>query len=81
MNMDINAERALLIKELEQVEDISLLKAIKAVLYYGLQRKGTISIEQYNKEIDEAEARIDQGNYIPHEEAVNRIRRWRKSGS
>lgn len=31
--MDVNAERALLIKELQQVEDISLLQAIKAVLH------------------------------------------------
>lgn len=75
--MDINAERALLIKELQQVEDISLLKAIKAVLHYGLQNEGIISIEQYNREIEEAEARIERGDFVPHEEAVNRIKGWR----
>jgi len=31
--------RSLLIKDLKQVEDISLLHAIKAVAYYGLKKK------------------------------------------
>lgn len=79
--MDIHAERALLIKELEKVEDMSLLLAIKAVLHYGLQSEGKISIEQYNRELEEAEARIERGEFIPHEEAVNRIKGWRKTGS
>jgi hypothetical protein len=79
--MDIDTERALLIKELQQVEDISLLQAIKAVLHYGLQSEGKISIEQYNRELEEAEARIDRGEFVPHEEAVNRIKGWRKTGS
>lgn len=46
--MDVDAERALLIKELQQVEDISLLHAIKAVLHYGLKSEGKISIERNN---------------------------------
>jgi predicted transcriptional regulator len=75
--MDLNSERALLIKELQQVEDISLLRAIKAVLHYGLQNEGIISVEQYNKEIEEAEARIDSGNFVVHEDAVKRIKKWR----
>lgn len=79
--MDVNKERALLIKELQQVEDLSLLQAIKAVLHYGLQNEGRVSIEQYNKEIEEAEARIEQGEYVVHEEAVNRIKGWRKKES
>lgn len=78
--MDINAERALLIKELEKVEDISLLQAIKVILHYGLQNEGKISIEQYNHELEEAEARIERGEFIPHEEAVNRIKGWRRTG-
>lgn len=77
--MDVKAERALLIKEIQQVEDISLLRAIKAVLHYGLQNEGLISVEQYNKEIEEAETRVGSGNFVVHEDAVNRIKRWRKN--
>jgi predicted transcriptional regulator len=79
--MNVDAERSMLIKEIEQVEDISLLQAIKAVLHYDLQSEGKISVEQYNRELDEAEARIDRGDFVTHEEAVNPIRGWRKTGS
>lgn len=78
--MNINEERTLLIKELQQVEDISLLRTIKAVLDYGLDREDFINVELYNRELDEAQTRIEQGEYIPHEEAVKRIKGWRKTG-
>jgi hypothetical protein len=38
--MEINVERELLINEIKQVEDLGLLKAIKAVLHYGLRSEG-----------------------------------------
>jgi len=76
--MDINKERALLIKELERVEDLSLLQAIRAVLHYGLLNSGTISVEQYNREIEDAEARIARGEFVVHEDAINQIKEWRK---
>ncbi|UXP33105.1 hypothetical protein N6H18_03950 [Reichenbachiella agarivorans] len=37
-----------------------------------------ISIEQYNKELDEADAAIDRGEYITHQQAVKEISAWRK---
>lgn len=74
--MDINTERSLLIKELQQVEDISLLKAIKAMLYYGLKNEGRISIEQYNRELDEAEERIGRGEFFTHEEVKKMSKEW-----
>lgn len=76
--MDIIEERDSLIKKLEQVEDMSLLQAIKAVLHHGLLNGGTSSIEQYNREIEEAEARMEQGEFILHENAIKRIRGWRR---
>jgi hypothetical protein len=74
--MDVNAERALLIKELQQVEDISLLKAIKAILHYGLKNEGRISLEQYNRELDEAEARISRGDFFTQEEVERMSKEW-----
>ncbi|MCB9033003.1 MAG: hypothetical protein H6553_04120 [Chitinophagales bacterium] len=35
-----------------------------------------ISIEQYNKEIDEAMKRIDKGQYITHEELAKESETW-----
>jgi predicted transcriptional regulator len=66
----------LLIKEIKQVEDISLLQAIKAVLHYGLKNEGRISIEQYNRELEEAEAEIDRGEFITHEELKKQMKTW-----
>lgn len=34
------------------------------------------AVEQYNKEIDEAMARIDAGEYINHEDLENEAERW-----
>jgi len=74
--MDINTERSLLIKELQQVQDISLLKAIKAMLHYGLKNEGRISIEQYNRELDEAEAEIERGEFTTQEELKKQMKAW-----
>lgn len=74
--MDINTERTLLIKELQQVEDISLLKTLKAVLHYGLKNEGRISVEQYNRELEEAEAEIDRGEFITQEELKKQMKAW-----
>ncbi len=74
--MDIKAERSLLIKELEQVEDISLLKTLKAVPHYGLKNEGRIGIEQYNYELDEAEAEMGRGESITHEELKKQMKAW-----
>ena len=74
--MNIDTVRAILIKELEQVEDISLLKAIKAMLHYGLKNEGRISIEQYNRELEEAEAEIERGEFIAHENLKKQMKAW-----
>ena len=74
--MDINSERLLVIKELEQVNDISLLKAVKHLIHYGLKNEGRISIEQYNKELEEAEAEIDRGEYVTQEELKKQMKAW-----
>ena len=74
--MNINAERSLIIKELQQVEDLSLLQAIKAMLHYGLKNEGRISVEQYNRELEEAEAEIDKGEFITHDDFKKQMKAW-----
>ena len=74
--MDIHSEKALLIKEINQVDDLALLKALKSLLHYGLQKEGRISIEQYNRELDEAEVEIDNGYFITHEQFIKEMKEW-----
>lgn len=75
--MDINSEKALLIKEIEQVQDLSLLKLLKSMLHYGLKNEGRISLEQYNLELEEADSEIERGEFYVHEDALKEIRLWR----
>jgi len=65
-----------LIKELQQVVDMALLKAIKAMLHYGLKNEGRISIEQYNRELDEAEAEVDRGEFVAHDSMKKQMKEW-----
>ena len=74
--MDIDIERSLIIKELQQINDISLLKAIKHLVHYGLKNDGHISIEQYNKEMEEAEAEIERGEFVSHEDLKKQMKEW-----
>jgi len=75
--MDIQSEKVALIDRLRQVNDISLIQAIKHMLDYGLSKsEERISIEQYNKEIEEAEAAIDRGEYYTQEEVEKMAKKW-----
>ncbi|MEM7551078.1 MAG: hypothetical protein AAF363_15450 [Bacteroidota bacterium] len=66
-------------KELHNFIDNGDTKLIK--LLYAVAKEYTdderISLEQYNKELDEAEAEIDRGEFLTHEEAVKEVRSWR----
>jgi len=75
-DMDINAERSLIIKQIQQVNDISFLRALKHMIHYALKNEGRISIEQYNKELDEAELRVAQGEFYSHDEVEKMAKEW-----
>ena len=75
--MDIQSEKLALIKRFEQINDGSLIQAIKHLIDFGLQKtEGQISLEQYNQEIEEAEAAIDQGEYYTQEEVESMTKTW-----
>jgi len=74
--MDLNVERTSLIKDLEQVDDESLLKTVKVILQYGLKKESRITIAQYNRELKEAEEKIDAGNYYTQDEVETMAKKW-----
>ena len=55
--------------ELSLPKKESLLSAAKNFVEHR-KDTGHISIEQYNKELDEAMARMDNGEFYTHEQAV-----------
>ena len=47
-----------------------------ALLEDDINQDGRISIEQYNKEIDEAMEEIKRGEFYTHEEVVKMSKSW-----
>ena len=74
--MDLQTERAALLNQLEQVDDLELIRAIKQMVTYGLNHDEHISIEAYNKELDEAERKIDRGDSYSQQEVERMAKEW-----
>jgi predicted transcriptional regulator len=58
------------------VADDKKIKAIYTLLENDINQSEPVSIEQYNKEIDEAMEAIKQGEVYSHEEVVNMSKSW-----
>jgi predicted transcriptional regulator len=56
------------ISRLNATQKKALLAFIKSML--PQKQNNSISIEQYNKELEEAEAEIERGEFYTHEEVV-----------
>ncbi|WP_445731186.1 hypothetical protein [Mariniflexile sp.] len=77
--MDIQAEIDWIQKELQEVKDPVFIEVIKNMLKYRRKVSSErISIEQFNKEINESIADIEAGNYHTHEEVKMMINQWGK---
>ena len=78
--MDIQSEKTALIKVLENINDESLIRAIQSLIEYASKRDeeylGT-TVDQYNDELDEADAQIEKGKFIVHDVAIKKIKGWR----
>ena len=77
--MDLDAEKELLKKEIDQVNDMSLLKAIRNILDFGRTRSKKyykpFSEEEYFSRITASRKAIADGKLITQEEAIEYFRR------
>ena len=64
------------ILQLDEAEKKSVLQMLKTFLKGREVNVSRISIEQYNKEIDEAIARVEAGEYYTQEEAERMAKEW-----
>ncbi len=62
--------------QLNEAEKKSVLLMLKTFLAGRSKTGESISIEQYNKEIDEALAEAEAGNYITQEEMEKQASKW-----
>jgi len=71
--MDIGAEKAEVLKRLEKVYDLSLIRAVRNLLDFGLSRQRTED-EALESSIDQGLAESNRGEVIPHEQVMKEIR-------
>lgn len=59
-----------------QIADDKKVKAMYALLEDDIKQFKNVSIEEYNKEIDEALAEANTGSYITREQMEKQAARW-----
>ena len=64
------------ILQLDEAEKKSVLQMLKTFLKGRPKKSSRISIEQYNKEIDEAIARVEAGEFYTQEEVEKMSKDW-----
>ncbi|QQX77210.1 MULTISPECIES: hypothetical protein [Aequorivita] len=76
--MNLMEERKWIQKELESVTDPAFLEIIKNMLKYRKQLTDMerVSVAQYNKEIEEAVADIEKGEFYTQEQAKKIAQGW-----
>jgi len=77
--MNVQADIKWISQELKTVKDPTLIEAFKNMLKYRrsvTQSSERISIEQYNKEVNEAIARVENGEFYTQEEAEKIMDKW-----
>ena len=62
--------------QLNEQQKKSVIQMLKVFLNGKVENKKRISIEQYNKELDEAMEQIKKGEVYSHEEVVKMSKTW-----
>jgi hypothetical protein len=76
MESTIDQELNRFITQLSEPEKKSVLLMLKTFLQERQQSAQRISLEEYNREIDEAIAAFEAGNFISQEEMEKRAAKW-----
>lgn len=62
--------------QLNEAEKKSVIQMLKTFLKGKDDKAERVSIDQYNNELNEAEADFEKGDYITHEELRKEIKKW-----
>ncbi len=76
--MDLQARKYKFIQKLFNVNEVLFEQLENILIKETKESFERISLEQYNKELDEAEADIEAGNYSSMEEARKIASQWGK---
>ena len=72
----LDQELVYLMFQLDDAEKKSVVQMLKTFVKGRKKNAGRITIEQYNKEIDEAIARVEAGEFFTHEEVEKMSKDW-----
>jgi predicted transcriptional regulator len=72
----IDEQMAEYFMQLNNAEKKSVVQLIKTFLKARHDAPGRISIEQYNRELDEAEAEIERGEFYTQEQVEEEMKKW-----
>jgi predicted transcriptional regulator len=62
--------------QLNEAEKKSVIQMLKTFLQGRKENDRSITMEQYNKELQEAEDEFERGEYITHDELLKQIKQW-----
>lgn len=74
MDNVLNEELHYYISMLSDAQKQSVLQMLKT--FTDEQSEGRISVEQYNKEVDEALAQVERGEFVTLDELKNQMKSW-----
>jgi hypothetical protein len=80
--MRIKEEKREIANLLKHTNEEWILKAVKRLLQnevdysYSAIHGGNLSIEEYNRQLNEADKRISKGQFTSHEKAVKAMSKW-----
>lgn len=72
----LDRELNICLQQLNEAEKKSVLLMLKTFLKGRSDETDRISIEQYNREIDEALAEVETGDFISQEEMEKKTAKW-----
>ena len=61
---------------LNEQQKKSLLEMIKTFMNPSNNEVSSMTVEEYNSELEEAEAAFERGDYVTHEELLKQIKGW-----
>lgn len=73
--MDLQTRKYKFIQKLFNVNEV-LFEQLEDVLKKGTKEPNRISLEQYNKEIDESISQIERGEFYTQEEVEKMAKEW-----
>lgn len=76
--MDLQTRKLYFIESILSIGNVKVIEKLEALLKKEQQKEKSqrVSVEQYNKELDEAEAEMNRGEYISHKDFKKHMEKW-----